>query len=68
MGYNETRTAKGNDMIVLIEKYCSHCHQCNYDSKTGVYNETCTAPGNEGNKCDTNGTVIKYDEKNNIVD
>lgn len=55
-------------MIVLIEKYCSHCHQCNYDSKTGVYNETCTAPGNEGNKCDTNGTVIKYDENNNIVD
>jgi hypothetical protein len=53
--------------IVLIEKYCSHCHICNYDSKTGIYNENCSAPGREGLKCDVNGTELKYDEQNNIV-
>lgn len=53
--------------IVFTEKCCSHCGQINWDSETGGYNEVCTAKGNEGKKCDTNGLKADYDEKNNRV-
>jgi hypothetical protein len=53
--------------IILVEKYCSHCGLQNWDSETGFYNEDCTAKGREGQKCDINGQVLKYDENNNIV-
>jgi phage FluMu protein Com len=40
--------------MAFVEKKCSRCHQFNWDSQSGSYNETCTV---DGRPCDTNGTV-----------
>lgn len=43
--------------VVLVEKCCSRCHQLNWDSDTGSYNETCNV---DGKKCDNTGQVRKW--------
>jgi hypothetical protein len=59
---------KEKDMpVVHTEKCCSHCGIINWDSQTGGYSEDCTAAGREGQKCDTNGEVRKFDENGNRV-
>lgn len=37
----------------LVEKKCSRCKKFNWDSLTGIYNETCK----DGEPCDADGAV-----------
>lgn len=47
--------------MAFTEKRCSVCGKFNWDSDTGIYNETHKdAKGNDV-KCDTNGEVVVSD-------
>lgn len=53
--------------IVFTEKCCSHCGKINWDSDSKGYGEYCDKPERAGMKCDINGEVRNWDEKNNRV-